>query len=134
MGTSGGDEGCDEGEVGWVWREVVAAAWRKVETMSDVFVVGQGKEGVPWNQRTTFWAEGLPIQYALVPSANVTFLGSNPSFFANAGYISSKLGKRDLVFSVSETIRPGALVWRGSHCECLTVVLFTIVRKIASRT
>ena len=44
----------------------------------------------PWNQRITFSAEGLPNQYALVPSGSVTSLGVKPCFLANAGYASSR--------------------------------------------
>ena len=41
-----------------------------------------GARGGPWDHSRTFSAEGLPIQYALVPSARVMFSGLKLDFFA----------------------------------------------------
>ncbi len=76
--------------------EVVAAAWGGGRGVSE----GCGREkvggGVPWNQIINFSVDGLPSQYAFVPSGRVTSLGVKPRSLANAGYASSMSGVRYL--------------------------------------
>ena len=82
-GAGRGDEGGGKVEVAWIWGEGVAAAWRRQSQCGEEREGrGGGGGGGPWNHSRTFSAEGLPIQYALVPSARVMFSGLKPDFFA----------------------------------------------------
>lgn len=91
-GDGGGDQGGDEGDVAGVYGEVVAAALgRGACALAGVLGKGLGLgRSVPWNQSITFSADGLPNQYALVPSGRVSSLGVKPCFLANSGYASSR--------------------------------------------
>lgn len=75
---------------------------------------GEWGESVPWNQITTFSAEGLPSQYAFVPSERVTSLGVKPRSLANAGYATSRSTPICLYGSIQPIVLLGFIERHGS--------------------